>query len=193
MLKKQTVWLLTMLSLMIVLSVYYMTSPGNNGDLAYIDEGKNTTEEAASSDTEDGETTDEDTDVEVNDISSLGDDQLFTTIRMEIQDERSAAKDRLDDVVASSTASVEEKNEARDEMNQLDEISSKESILEDSILAAADYNDVLVRHENDKVHVHVQETEALSNSEIVNIMQMVKDEFGETTVDVIHQPVESQE
>src|SRR5699024_3590263 len=185
--------LLTMLSLMIVLSVYYMTSPGNNGDLAYIDEGKNTTEEAASSDTEDGETTDEDTDVEVNDISSLGDDQLFTTIRMEIQDERSAAKDRLDDVVASSTASVEEKNEARDEMNQLDEISSKESILEDSILAAADYNDVLVRHENDKVHVHVQETEALSNSEIVNIMQMVKGEFGETTVDVIHQPVESQE
>lgn len=193
MLKKQTVWLLTMLSLMIVLSVYYMTSPGNNGDLAYIDEGKNATEEAASSDTEDGETTDEDTDAEVNDISSLGDDQLFTTIRMEIQDERSAAKDRLDDVVASSTASVEEKNEARDEMNQLDEISSKESILEDSILAAADYNDVLVRHENDKVHVHVQETEALSNSEIVNIMQMVKDEFGETTVDVIHQPVESQE
>jgi len=38
MLKKQTVWLLTMLSLMVVLSVYYMTSP-NSEDLAYIDNG----------------------------------------------------------------------------------------------------------------------------------------------------------
>ncbi|MDY0396479.1 hypothetical protein RWE15_21865 [Virgibacillus halophilus] len=39
MLKKQTVWLLTMLSLMIVLSVYYVMSP-NNDDLAYVNDGK---------------------------------------------------------------------------------------------------------------------------------------------------------
>lgn len=189
MLKKQTVWLLTMLSLMIVLSVYYMTSPENNGDLAYFDQGENTSEEAASSDAED-ESTEGDSEAEVNDISNLGDDQLFTTIRMEIQDERSETKDRLDDVVASSTASVEEKNEARDEMNQLDEMSRKESMLEESIIAAADYSDVLVRHEDGKVHVHVKETEQLNNSEVVTIMQMVQDEFGDITVDVIYQPVE---
>ncbi len=47
MLKKQTVWLLTMLSLMIVLSVYYMTSPGS-GDLAYLPDGEDSAEEAAS-------------------------------------------------------------------------------------------------------------------------------------------------
>lgn len=35
MLKKQTVWLLTMLSLMIVLSIYYMTS--DQEDIAYIE------------------------------------------------------------------------------------------------------------------------------------------------------------
>ncbi|HLR62441.1 MAG TPA: SpoIIIAH-like family protein [Lentibacillus sp.] len=190
MLKKQTVWLLTMLSLMIVLSVYYMTSPGNGGDLAYVNKDENNQEETASSDAEDGKSAKGGKEANVNDISNVGDDQLFTTIRMEIQDERSETKDRLDDVVASSTASVEEKNQARDEMNQLDEISSKESVLENSIMAAADYNDVLVRHEDDKVHVHVKEKEQLSNSEVVNIMQMVKDEFGEITVDVIHQSVE---
>lgn len=187
MLKKQTVWLLTMLSLMIVLSVYYMTSPGNNGDLAYFDQGETTSEEAASSDTSDDEAAEGDTDADVGDISNLGEDQLFATIRMEIQNERSEDKERLNDVVASSTASVEEKNEARDKMNQLDEISRKESILEDSIMAAADYSDVLVRHEDDKVLVHVKETEQLSNSEVVNIMQMVRDEFGEMTVDVDQQ------
>ncbi|SFA71780.1 stage III sporulation protein AH [Lentibacillus halodurans] len=190
MLKKQTVWLLTMLSLMIVLSVYYMTSPGNSGDLAYFDQGENASEETTSSDASDEEGTEEDTDADVGDISNLGEDELFTNIRMEIQDERSETKDRLDDVVASSTASVEEKNEAREEMNQLDEVSRKESLLEDSILSAADYSDVLVRHEDGKVHVHVKETEQLSDSEVVNIMQMVQDEFGEITVDVIYQPVE---
>ncbi|MFD1360666.1 SpoIIIAH-like family protein [Lentibacillus salinarum] len=191
MLKKQTVWLLTMLSLMIVLSVYYMTSPGNDGDLAYFDQGETASEEATSSETTDSDETDGNGDADVGDMTNLGEDQLFANIRMEIQDERSEAKDRLDDVVASSTASVDEKNEARDEMNQLDEISRKESILEDSIIAAADYSDVLVRHEDETVHVHVKETEQLSNSEVVNIMQMVRDEFGEITVDVDYQPTES--
>ncbi|WP_010530950.1 SpoIIIAH-like family protein [Lentibacillus jeotgali] len=191
MLKKQTIWLLTMLSLMIVLSVYYMTSPGNGGDLAYLNQDESTQEETASSDAQEGEeATKGETDADVNDISNVGDEQLFATIRMEIQDERSETKDRLDDVVASSTASVEEKNEARNEMNQLDEISSKESILEESIMAAADYNDVLVRHDDDQVTVHVKKEEQFSKSEAANIMQMVKDEFGEITVDVIHQPAE---
>ncbi len=106
---------------------------------------------------------------------------------MEIEDERSAAKDRLDDVVASSTASVDEKNEAKDKMNQLEEISRKEKILEESIIASADYGDVLVRHEDDKVQVHVKESEQLSKSEVVNIMQMVRDEFGDIEVNVDQQ------
>ena len=38
MMKKQTVWLLTMLSLMIVLSVYYMMS--DTDDLAFIQTGE---------------------------------------------------------------------------------------------------------------------------------------------------------
>ncbi|GGK02738.1 stage III sporulation protein AH [Lentibacillus kapialis] len=189
MLKKQTVWLLTMLSLMIVLSVYYMTSSGNGGDLAYINQDDNNQEETASSDAKEGKTEEGETNADVDDMSNVSDDQLFTTIRMEIQNERSETKDRLDDVVASSTASVEEKNDARNEMNQLDEIARKETVLEKSIMAAADYSDVLVRHEDDKVIVHVKENEQFSKSEAANIMQMVRDEFGEITVDVDYEPV----
>ncbi|MFD2759376.1 SpoIIIAH-like family protein [Lentibacillus juripiscarius] len=186
MLKKQTVWLLTMLSLMIVLSVYYMTSPGS-GDLAYLPDGEDSAEEAASDAAGEDNAKKNDSEADVNDISNLKEDQLFTSIRMEIEDERSAAKDRLDDVVASSTASVDEKNEAKDKMNQLEEISRKEKILEESIIASADYGDVLVRHEDDKVQVHVKESEQLSKSEVVNIMQMVRDEFGDIEVNVDQQ------
>ena len=41
-LKKQTVWLLTMLSLVVVLSVYYITSPEQQqNELAAVDESRN--------------------------------------------------------------------------------------------------------------------------------------------------------
>lgn len=51
MLKKQTVWLLTMLSLMIVLSVYYMMS--DQEDIAYIDTDDQPFEETVQQDGKD--------------------------------------------------------------------------------------------------------------------------------------------
>lgn len=184
MLKKQTVWLLTMLSLMIVLSVYYMTS--DTEDLAYIDNDPKDSEEAATTDPSEN-----DGDAEVSDMDNLGEDELFTTIRMELQDKRSMQQDRLKEVVASSGASTDEKNEALNEMEVMDDLTTKETILQDSILSAtAEYEDVLVRSDDSKVHVHVKVNE-LSKEEVVNIMQMVKDEFGEVTVDVNFQPTES--
>lgn len=184
MLKKQTVWLLTMLSLMIVLSIYYMTSPDNE-DLAYIDTGKESSKETTAE-----EPAKNDTDAEVDNVANVGEDELFTTLRMELEDERSATTERLNEIVASSSASLEEKNKARDDINVLEQVSTKESILEESILAAAEYQDVLVRSDGEKVHVHVKVDE-LSKEEAVNIMQMVRDEFGEVTVDVNFQPTSS--
>ncbi|MFS0672776.1 SpoIIIAH-like family protein [Ornithinibacillus sp. 179-J 7C1 HS] len=178
MLKKQTVWLLTMLSLMIVLSVYYMTA--DPGDFAYI----NTDDEPNSEETAGDSTPDDSSSVAV---SATG-NELFAALRLEVQDERSKKKDRLEDIVASSNASPEEKNQAYEEMDAIDQVYTKETILEESILANAEYQDVLVRADGDTVHVHVQADE-LTNSEVVNIMQMVRDEFGELTVDVIHEPM----
>lgn len=185
MLKKQTVWLLTMLSLMIVLSVYYITSP-DSGDFAYVDSGNDNSEETTQTDSADNQ---EDAEV-VDEMTNLGQDELFTTIRMELQDERSMQKELLEKTLASGSASAEEKNEAKNQMALIDQVSTKESILEQSILAAADdYQDVLVRHDEDKVFVHVK-TNELPTNEVVNIMQMVKDEFGEITVNVNWQQTE---
>lgn len=180
MLKKQTVWLLTMLSLMIVLSVYYMTADPN--DFAYINSGDDDTEEAS------GDTTGS-TDSAVN--VTPGGNELFATIRMETMDERGKKLERLEAIVASSNATPEEKKQAYNEIDAIDAMSNKETILEESILASAEYQDVLVRNDGDVVHVHVQVDE-LSKTEVVNIMQMVRDEFGDMTVDVIHEaPTES--
>ncbi|CDO01928.1 stage III sporulation protein AH [Oceanobacillus picturae] len=194
MLKKQTVWLLTMLSLMIVLSVYYMTSPDSE-DLAYLNNGQDDSEEAASTDpTEDeGEADGNLDETEVDSISNLGENELFTTIRMELTDQRSKTKDRLTDVVASSSSSPEEKDEALKEIDVIEEVETKETILEGSIAESGEYPDVLVRSEDDKVHVHVR-AEELSPTEANNIMQMVRDEFDrDVVVDVNYQPASSEE
>lgn len=190
MLKKQTVWLLTMLSLMVVLSVYYMSSP-NSGDLAYIDQGKDASEETsgkAKANDKDGAK--ETNKAEVSEVKNVGQDEMFTTFRMKLEDERSRKQDRLNDVIASSSASTDEKNQALEDINSLEAASTKETILQDSIMGAKkDFEDVLVRKEDDKVHVHVK-TNELSKEEVVNIMQLVRDEFGEMNVDVNFQPKE---
>ncbi|ASK63232.1 stage III sporulation protein AH [Virgibacillus phasianinus] len=181
MLKKQTVWLLTMLSLMIVLSVYYMTSPDME-DQAFIDEGLKQNDDVVTT----GEGTEGEANVE--DIANVGqEDELFTSLRLEIQDSRSERKDRLADVVASSSATTEQKNEALNEMDVLDQLATKESVLEESILANTEYQDVLVRSNQDQVQINVKSGE-LTNQEVVQIMQMARDEFGEIPVNVYHQP-----
>ncbi len=182
MLKKQTVWLLTMLSLMIVLSVYYMMS--DKEDLAYIDTGQEGLEQTVNQDNVEN-------DVEVEGVTPVQGNELFTTIRMELEDERSIKKDRLKEIVASSSATANEINEALNEIDTMEKVATKETILQETILSVNEnYEDVLVRAEDNKVHVHVI-TDNLPKEEAVEIMQMVKDELGEMTVDINFQATNS--
>src|SRR5699024_4283584 len=142
--------------------------------VAYVDEGNETSDEEVSQNMSENEG------VEVEDVTEENTNS-FAEIRLELQDKRSMKKSRLNDVVASSNASTKEKNEALETMDLLDERTTSESILEQSILDETDYKDVLVRSNDDKVFVHVQGSD-LSEEEVVNIMQMVNDEFGETSV-----------
>src|SRR5690625_3878454 len=181
--KRQTVWLLTMLSLMIVLSAYYMLS--DKEDLAYIDQGESDLDDQIINE-EQSEAT---SDVEIDDVQNVGGSDFFTTIRMELQDKRNLQKDRLLEVVGANNSSANEINEALNEIDYLEKIESKEAILQETILSTDEnYEDVLVRADESKVHVHVI-TDSLSKEAAVHIMQMVRDETGIENVDVNFQPV----
>lgn len=102
MLKKQTVWLLTMLSLVVVLSVYYVTAPKNMNDSPAFTANKKT------------EKTTDQPSVAVEEAkkpSASGEtgDDLFTALRMKIEDERSRLRDELNAIVASANATAERK------------------------------------------------------------------------------------
>lgn len=123
-------------------------------------------------------------DATIESVSNLGMSELFATLRMEIDDERSLQKERLQSIIASSDSSAVEINEAMNEMNHIDQRSTKEKILQETILTENEhYDDVLVRAEDDKVHVHIM-TEQLTREEANKIMQTVRDELGQVVVDV---------
>lgn len=178
MLKKQTVWLLTMLSLMIVLSAYYLISDQN--ELAYI----NTNESYEEIKELEQSVAESMLNNEEEDVTTLRSSELFATIRMELEDKRSMKKERLKEIIASSEATANEVNEALKEIDQLEQLDMKEKLLQETIIANyANYKDVLVRAEDDYVHVHVI-TDQMPRSEAVQIMQLVRDELGEVVVDV---------
>lgn len=101
-----------MLSLLIVLSVYYML-PGDD--------------QAAMSDLEDDQKEEERSDEEEGDdaesgnfvVSELPTGDYFQTIRLETEDARSEMKEKLSEVISSTTATSEEKNDAMDQIYPL--------------------------------------------------------------------------
>lgn len=177
-----------MLSLMIVLSAYYMMS-NKNGDFAYVDQNTTDLDKPTATEAEEPDILTDDSAV-TEELTNVGQDQLFSLLRMELQDKRSMEKGHLKEVMASNTATTEEKSAALTDIQTIDEVSSKESILQNTILSTKeDYQDVLVRLDKDVVHVHLIVDE-LPKQEVVQIMQMVRDEFGERTVNVNFQPTE---
>ncbi|PKR78958.1 stage III sporulation protein AH [Halalkalibacillus sediminis] len=168
--KKQTVWLVAMLSLLIVLSVYYMM-PGDQAAITELEEEEKNGEER-----EEGSDSEEGVDDEMA-LSNLSSDELFTALRMEKEDHISEMKEQLSSIVASSNSTTEEKNIAIDQMHEIQAVAQKESILEKTIQQEKDFQDVLVRKEDDFVLITVI-AEELSNVEANHMMQMARDEFG---------------
>lgn len=186
MLKKQTVWLLTMLSLIIVLSVYYMMSPGpspsdqlafgtpdeqqedkeTETDREKAADQENNADEKGTEDSEEGMAT-----------TSLADDEAFAAAKLKKQESRGELKAQYRDVIASESASAEEIAQAQEKIEELQQLSSKEQMLE-SLIIAEGYKDALVDANGNQVKVVVK-TDHLSNEQTVAIINMVKDRLNQ--------------
>lgn len=166
-LKKQTVWLLTMLSLVVVLSVYYVTSDPTKDDLA-TGMKEETADEAKMSKE----------DMKV--ITEAAGDEAFETIRLEAQDKRSKDIADLTAQVASPDLTAEEKNELVSKMQELSALETKEKTLE-SLIKTLGYEDALVRADNNEVLITVKAKEH-TRADAARILQIVREEIGTDTV-----------
>jgi stage III sporulation protein AH len=181
-LKKQTVWLLTMLSLVVVLSVYYITSPEQKGqDMAAVQDKvkeEQKDKEMDLTESKDGKTV----------ITGIASDEVFESLRLQLEDQRNEAKEEFEETVASTDLTPEKRNEAYEQMQKLNDIANKEQVLE-TLIKTMGYDDALVRADGEKIRITVKSKKEHSPSAANDIIQLVRTEIGEMkTVAVEFQP-----
>ncbi|MCK1982291.1 MULTISPECIES: SpoIIIAH-like family protein [Peribacillus] len=183
-LKKQTVWLLTMLSLVVVLSVYYLTAPEENAadmtSTEQMEQEQNKTESKTENKAETkGETKSEKETSKNTEGSSVtiasGDE--FESLRMQIEDERAKLNEELTAKMGNTELSAEERDEAYAKIEQLSETKVKENIIE-NLIVAMDYNAALVRVDGTDVKVSVK-ADKQTKTEANNIIRLVRKEVSD--------------
>lgn len=172
--KRRTVWLLTLLSLAAVISVYYVFEPNRNLDLMTI----------FTDDTLE-ETTLTNLDEETTTTSTVTESHLFEDLRMEIANERSQLREQLTQKMASDQYTAEEKNEAYNEMNELIQRETAEAMLE-MLIEQIGYSDALVQVKDDKVQVTVlsDEISKAQADKIIYIVRQNVEDIQNVTVSV---------
>ncbi|WP_349407742.1 SpoIIIAH-like family protein [Pseudalkalibacillus sp. SCS-8] len=174
-LKKQTVWLLTMLSLIIVLSVYYITSPEQSPTDFATEEGENASDKKGVKDGE-GSTV----------VSEMSSDELFMDLRMKLADQRSKLEAQYQEVIASTSVAAEVQMQALDQLTALQELGMKEQTLE-TLIKGMGYEDVLVNTMGAEVTIIVRVEEELTAKEANAIMRRAQEQLGDKQVAVEYQ------
>ncbi|HFR4142739.1 SpoIIIAH-like family protein [Bacillus cereus] len=211
MLKKQTVWLLTMLSLVVVLSVYYVTTPDKMNtaspatgekigqekqgtDKAVTNEApketpkkENTSKETTNKETDKKENAKKETSKKEGNVSVQSSDENFTALRMQMEDQRSEQKAKLQEVMSSTKASAIEKNKAKENFDAITTMETKQELLETVIKSQGGYPDALVRADGTDIRVTVKAAKH-SQKEANKIIQLVRSEGGSKDVGVKFDP-----
>ncbi|MBQ8472171.1 MAG: SpoIIIAH-like family protein [Bacilli bacterium] len=162
MVNKQGLWFLTLTSLALVLSVYYITMPNElllTNNTSYLD--KETNEEVVSSDG-------------VGD-TIITESELITSMRVELEQERLLLLDELQDKLTNSNLTVDEKNEVYEDLRYISEISTREETLERKIKDEFKL-DSFIKISDDVVDVVISSTNH-DKSLAVNIMKSLQEEF----------------
>ena len=160
MIDKKNLWFLTLFSLVLILSVYYITMPNelltaNNSVISTSLEEENTDDASVS--------------IEESDIISA--------LKVEDGNDVLEEIDVLKQTLTNANSTVDEKNTAYDKIKELTSISGKEEKLENALKEKYKY-DSFVKIEDDQVRVVVGAKE--HNTQIANeIMRLVQNEFDE--------------
>lgn len=191
MINKQNLWFLTLFSLILVLSVYYITMPNdllltNNGA---VDSNKNE-QTSVSKDTNKDPTKNEDTKkddtktttskdnkTDNNTTVTIKEGETLEALRVSLNQEREAEKTKLQSLLTNSSATSEEKNNAYEKLQEINTVTSEEATLEKKLKEKYKMS-VFVKIENKEITVVVDNDKhdtTLAN----NIMRSVQENFKE--------------
>jgi stage III sporulation protein AH len=167
-LKKQTVWLLTMLTLMVVLSAYYLFNH-QPSEMDYADLSE-------MADMEDNSWVNglEDVSSDMS-VESISDSDYFLSFRHERQTLRDQTMAHYQDILSSSDATTEAIAEAKGKMDQIHEMAEAEMTLE-SLLKTEGYEEAVVVADADLVNVVVK-SDSLNKQQVLDIIHLVRNQL----------------
>ncbi|MCS1350778.1 SpoIIIAH-like family protein [Mechercharimyces sp. CAU 1602] len=164
---KQTVWLVTMLTLMVVLSAYYIVT----GPVEPAEQGNKEAAEKVDADVKTksgvGEPSEEA-------VKEAGD--YFVGYQMERQALRSKLSSEYMEKITDPAASEEQIDEAQAKLNELMEVDNTETVLEE-LIREEGYQDAVVINNDAHVNVIVQ-SDQLKSAQVVKLVTLTKKQMG---------------
>ena len=159
MIDKKNLWFLTLFSLVLVLSIYYVTMPN---ELLLTN---NNTETVSNNNTE-----------ETDNVSvSITESDVISALKVEDENDTLEEINTLKETLTNSEETVDKKNEAYNKIKELNENSGKEETIENMLKEKYKY-DVFVKIDKDQVRVVVGTKE--HSTELANeIMRLVQEQF----------------
>lgn len=165
MINKKGLWFLTLFSLILILSVYYVTMPSdmfktNNSEVEKTKEVSKTKEDKSSP--------------VVEELTSL------EVMREESEDTLASVKKELEEKISSTTTTTEEKNQAYVELKEINDNRSLEASLEEKLKNKLEIES-LIKKENENIVVTVEKKD--HNKELaLQIMKLIQEEFKDKVI-----------
>ncbi len=159
MINKQNLWFLTLFSLILVLSVYYITMPND------LLTSKTKTEIAEAQE----ETKQNDSEVTIQESDNL------TALRVSLEETRDEEKENLKKTMTNENASTEEKNNAYEQLKYLEAVEGEEEKLEKLILDTYKLNS-FIQVDNAQIKV-VAVSKKHDTTLANNIMRTIQNEY----------------
>ena len=159
MINKQSLWFLTLFSLILVLSVYYITMPS---DLLVSNNSNYLKTEETNKEIEDVKTT-------------IKESELLVTMRVTLDEERSKEEKELKSTLTNEEATSEEKNNAYEQLKLITNLTSREKELEKKIKKEFDVDCFVKIKDNDVKVVAVKDHHDVNLAS--NIMKLVQESF----------------
>ncbi len=159
MINKQSLWFLTLFSLILVLSVYYITMPND----LLVANNKNEKVERTSKE------------VDNNTKTTIKESELLVTMRVTKEEEREEEIKNLRTTLTNEDATSDEKNSAFEQIKYITNLNTQEKALEEKIKKEFDI-DSFVKIDNNNIKVvAVKEKHDINLAN--NIMKSIQQEF----------------
>lgn len=155
MINKKNLWFLTLFSLVLVLSVYYITMPS---ELLMTNNSENINNDEI---------------IETN----IEESNIVEALKTEDNTNTLEEINKLKETIANNESTTEDKNEAFDAIKTLNQISSKEELLEEKIKTTHNL-DSFIKIDGDQIRVVINSSDH-SSSIANNIMRTIQNNFEE--------------